>query len=34
VYEPWSGAVMMVVILLATLAIREIPPLWNGGRTA
>lgn len=34
VYEPWSGAVIMAVILLATYALRTIPPLWNGGRTA
>lgn len=34
VYEPWTAAIAMAVILVATLAIREITPLWNGGRTA
>jgi hypothetical protein len=33
-YEPWTAAIAMALILLATLAIRELPPQLNGGRTA
>jgi len=34
VYVPWTIVIVMTLVMMAFLAIREIPPLKNGGRAA